>query len=271
MVNHFYTPSVTDYSETELQRVFEIVEPPVTLLGGWAVHLNVVERFQADEGRPYIGSRDIDIGVHVDPKWSHTDIADKPVGQLLERIETQLDYNRSRFGFLKQVDHETGEPLTESEAASRPMHELFSIYIDVIPDTPELDIFEEVFGFRPPDDPLLTEAFNGKATPLNDHVSWDVDTSVTVVDAEVLAAMKVRSLPERDKSHKQVKDVADLFALLWYTGPHQEMVAKVSTLITDENRAACSSVISDGLYEQSSALTGVQKEIIQNAISNLIS
>lgn len=110
-----YVEAVTILSEEELQDVISVAEPPVCLLGGWAVHLHVTDGFQEAHGRSYIGSRDIDLGVHIDPAWSVEDIQAAPVATTLERIETELGYSRGRFGFYQQFHRETGERLTEEE------------------------------------------------------------------------------------------------------------------------------------------------------------
>jgi len=65
-----YAEAVTTLSENELQDVFSAAEPPICLLGGWAVHLHITDGFRDAHDRPYIGSRDIDLGIHVDPSWS---------------------------------------------------------------------------------------------------------------------------------------------------------------------------------------------------------
>jgi hypothetical protein len=43
---------------------------PVCLMGGWAVYLTMNAKFNEINGRNYIGSRDIDLGFHIDPRWS---------------------------------------------------------------------------------------------------------------------------------------------------------------------------------------------------------
>lgn len=58
---------VTAFSESELQHLLEMASPSVCLLGGWAVHIHVTDAFHEEHGRSYIGSRNIDLGVHVDP------------------------------------------------------------------------------------------------------------------------------------------------------------------------------------------------------------
>ena len=66
-----YAEAVTTLSEDELQDVIAVAEPPACLLGGWAVHLHVTGGFQEVHRRPYIGSRDIDLGIHTEFEWKH--------------------------------------------------------------------------------------------------------------------------------------------------------------------------------------------------------
>jgi hypothetical protein len=96
-----YANEVTDFSERELQQLLEITAPPVCLLGGWAVHLHVTDAFQAAHGRQYIGSRDIDLGVHVDPEWDMETLDSKPVATTLTAVGSEMGYNRGRFGFYR--------------------------------------------------------------------------------------------------------------------------------------------------------------------------
>ena len=67
-----YAEAVTGLSEGELQDVLRVAEPQICLLGGWAVHRQVTEGFRDTHGRDYIGSRDIDLGLHVDEDWTST-------------------------------------------------------------------------------------------------------------------------------------------------------------------------------------------------------
>jgi hypothetical protein len=56
VVRQYYVPQVTDLSRQELQSVFDVAEPPVCLLGGWAVHVHVNAGFEREHGRAYIHS-----------------------------------------------------------------------------------------------------------------------------------------------------------------------------------------------------------------------
>lgn len=100
MVRQYYVPQVTELSERELQAVFEAAQPPVCLLGGWAVHLHVSTGFHSEHGREYIGSRDIDIGIHIDASWTGEEFSETPVGETISAIEG-LGYTKSRFGFVQ--------------------------------------------------------------------------------------------------------------------------------------------------------------------------
>ena len=163
-----YSDEVTEFSESELQQLLEITAPPVALLGGWAVHLHVNSPFEAEHGREYIGSRDIDLGVHVDPEWDIETLQSKPVSRTLDAVESELSYNRGRFGFYQYFHRTSKERLCDEEAAEYPQHEIFRVDIDVLPSTDELDAFAEAFGFRPPAEPLLNPVFsNGQRRNLD--------------------------------------------------------------------------------------------------------
>jgi hypothetical protein len=74
----------------------------------------------------------------------------------------------------------------------------------MIPDTDDLDTFQDVFGFRPPAEPLLKHVFkNDAAEPLTTIQSRDLPDELSIVDPDLLAAMKIRSIPERDRVQSQ--------------------------------------------------------------------
>jgi hypothetical protein len=265
-----YADAVTTLSEAQLQEVISVAEPPICLLGGWAVHLHVNEGFRDAHGRSYIGSRDIDLGVHVDPEWQVTDLKDASVATTLERIETDLGYNRGRFGFYKQFHRETGETLTDDEAMKQPAHNIFRVDIDIIPDTTALDAFEDCFGFRPPAEPLLAPAFaDEQGEPLDDYVPWTAPEEAAIASPASLAAMKVRAFPDRDKSHKRLKDLADLHALLWYTGEYGEMRSAVRDRVTAADVERFQGMAFDGLYVQTARLIGGEPDVVEQSIEQL--
>jgi len=265
-----YAEAVTTLSQEELQDVISVAEPPVCLLGRWAVHLHVTDGFQEAHGRPYIGSRDIDLGVHIDSKWTKSEVRAAPAATTLDRIESELSYHRGRFGFYRQFHRETGDRLTDEEARSQPTHNIFRVDIDIIPDTTALDTFQDTFGFRPPAEPLLAPVFtDDEGEALDKYVSWTAPEAALIAPAASLAAMKIRAFPERDKSHKQLKDLADLHALLWYTGEYGEMRSTVRERVPDGDIGTFQEDVTEILYQQAASLIGVDSTIVQQSIEQL--
>lgn len=65
----------------------------------------MTDGFREAHDRDYIGSRDIDVGLHVDRGCSVEEITDSPVAEALTRIEAELGYSRGRFGFCQQFNN----------------------------------------------------------------------------------------------------------------------------------------------------------------------
>lgn len=270
MVRQYYDEQVTSLSERELRSTFQSVEPPAALLGGWAVHLHASPGFESEHGRRYVGSRDIDVGVHVDPEWAEKQFEESPVERSLRRIEED-GYSRSRFGFVKHFHRDTGTPISEVKASDFPMHDVFQVFVDVVPDTRELDGFRETFGFNPPGEPLLRPVLDGDAgEPLASYVDRDLPGSVSIVPPELLAAMKIRSMPDRDKSHKRVKDVADLHALLWYVEEYAEITVAVLEHVSTSDLDRVAGVVDGPLYESAAALLQIDAGVVEDSITQLL-
>lgn len=266
-----YADEVTDFSEEELQQLVEVASPPVCLLGGWAVHLHVTDAFNEEHGRRYIGSRDIDLGVYVDPAWDAETLREKPVATTLTRVEDEIGYNRGRFGFYQYFRRMTKERLSDEEASEYPQHEIFRVDIDILPSTDDLDAFDEAFGFQPPSDQLLEPVFTGgEFETLNSFVEWEAPTEVRLVPRAILAAMKVRAFPERDKSHKRLKDLADLHSLLWYGSNFNQLQQDVKSHLTQEDITHFRREITDEGFENAAMLIGVDPDILQNSIQRLL-
>lgn len=266
-----YAGAVTGLSEGELQDVLRVAEVPVCLLGGWAVHLQVTEGFREAYGRDYIGSRDIDLGVHVDEDWTVDEVTDAPVSETLERIEDDLEYSRGRFGFYQQFHRDTGERLADDQAHSLASHTVFRVDVDVIPDTTALEAFERAFGFRPPAEPLLDSVFSDNAGErLDDHVDWHVSDDARIAPPAALAAMKVRAFPDRHKRHKRLKDLADLHAVLWYVGDYDDVSSAALEHLTEDDLRAFGSAIDSDVYERTARLIDVDTTVLRQSIERLV-
>lgn len=270
MVRQYYVDEITDISEQELRPLCQTVVPPACLLGGWAVHLHVNSGFRDAYGREYIGSRDVDLGFHVDPAWERDELETAPVGQSVQRV-IDAGYIPLSFRFVRHFNRETGKTLTAEEARLLPSHQVFDLYLDVIPDTDDLDLFHEVFGFRPPAEPLLANAFTENAAqPLTQFRSWDIPVAISVVDADLLAAMKIRSIPDRNKDQKRVKDVADLHALLWYVREYREIRSDVLTWVTESDLDRLRKHVDDSVYADAANLLQIDESLVEDSVEQLI-
>ena len=65
-----YADNEVYITSSNLSAVVSGIVEPACLLGGWAVYAAVNRNFKVEQGINYIGSRDIDLGFHVDETWS---------------------------------------------------------------------------------------------------------------------------------------------------------------------------------------------------------
>ena len=61
MYNEFETRISYNY----LKEVIKNLDEPICILGGWAIFFHVNKKFEKEKGRPYLGSRDIDLWFNV--------------------------------------------------------------------------------------------------------------------------------------------------------------------------------------------------------------
>jgi len=269
MVRQYYVDEITGLSEQELETVFQAAEPPVCLIGGWAVHTHVSDGFESEYGRGYIGSRDIDIGVHIDPDWSADEIEASPAADTIRAIES-LDFERSRFGFVKHFDRQQGTQISTDEVQELPQHRTFDVFVDIIPDTNRLSGFESAFGFRPPSEPLLRHAFDGERVRSLAAVSdWDVPDAVSIAEPVLLAAMKIRSIPNRDKDQKRVKDIADLHALLWYVEEYSTIREQIVSIVNESDLEELDACTDERTFADSAGLLQIDRDLIAESIQRL--
>ena len=206
-----YEKYETDISERYLKKIIRI-SAGTALIGGWAVYIHVNKNFRQARGRNYSGSRDIDIGIHIDKNWSIDELKKCVFPGLVHHLEKD-GFEWQGFRMLKNFHTETEEELTPEESRKLFAHTIFPLYIDIIVDFIHPK-FSETFGFVPIDEPLLKYVFNnGK---LKKKMMF-LGSVITLPAPELLVAMKLNSLPERDKEHKRIKDISDIFALMFFS------------------------------------------------------
>lgn len=111
--------------------------------------------------------------------------------------------------FIRRSD---GRALTEEDSRRVPSYELFQLYLDMMVDRVH-PRQAEVLGPRAMDEPILARVFD---EGMMDRVRVG-DADVPVPRPHLLLAMKLRSLPDRQREDKAIKDACDAYALLWHS------------------------------------------------------
>jgi len=206
-----YEPNEITISQKQLEKVFKQLKGPFCLLGGWATYYIVNKNFEKANGRKYIGSRDIDIGFHVDKDWTEEQLRKSKFITAITAIE-KIGFRSVSFRLVKDFNLDTGREFTEEESAKFPLYQIFQLCIDPVVDHIHPKI-KNLLGFVPIDEPLLSLVFQKKMfTTINLF-----GTKTLLPKPHVLLAMKLNSAPHRDKEHKKIKDIADIYTLLWYS------------------------------------------------------
>ena len=78
-----YREFETKTSYKYLKEVIGSLNEPICMLGGWAVFFHVNKKFEEAQGRPYIGSRDIDLGFHIKESSSDDELKDSALNQTI--------------------------------------------------------------------------------------------------------------------------------------------------------------------------------------------
>jgi len=206
-----YEPNKIRTSEKQLEEIFKQLPGIPCLIGGWSVHQIVNKNFEKANGRKYIGSQDIDIGFNINKQWNEEQLRKSEFAATIKTMES-LGFESVGSRFVKNFDFDTGKELTPEESKRLPMHQFFQIFIDLVVDYIHPEI-EPLLGFVPIDEPLLSLVFQDKIYT----VTTLFEKTVLLPKSHVLLAMKLNSAPNRDKENKRIKDIADIYALLWYS------------------------------------------------------
>lgn len=259
-----YPKYETDISQGHLTAVFSQMKEPVCLLGGWAVYLTVNARFNKEQGRNYLGSRDIDLGFHIDPAWSKADLQKSALAQSV-KILADRGFVGLGSRFVKHYDINTQEELTEAQARKKPTYDLFQLYVDPMADNPHADA-EEIVGFPLLDEPLLSHVFSG-----GKFVSMDeFGGKFKMPTPEILVSTKLKSAPNRNKDDKRIKDISDMYALLWYSEvEYRELKQRVQGILGDAAIGAATSQFTGSDYDAVAVALGIDTGQISQVINDL--
>ena len=260
-----YLEFETRTSYKYLREVIAALKEPICILGGWAVFLHVNKRFQEAQGRPYLGSRDIDLGFHLDKNATIDEMKNSALAKSLDILEKKLNFQSVAFRLLKEIHTETEEEIEDGK--SIPAHFIFPMYVDVLVDhIPQK--FREVFRFQPADEPLLQFVFAGR---MHREELKEFDKKLWLQKTELLLATKLNALKLRDKEHKKIKDLCDIFALLWYTKEKpRELQKKVMRYMPLKNIKKIIHVLDEDDYQKASVQVNHSLQEIKKVVELLI-
>jgi hypothetical protein len=246
-----YREFETKTSYKYLKEVINNLREPICILGGWAVFFHVNKRFERAQGRPYIGSRDIDLGFNIG-----SDLKQSTLMLTIRTLTEKLKFKPLSFRLVKEIHTETEEEIKEGQIV--PMHFIFPMYVDLIVDSIPKD-FKKVFGFNPIDEPLLKSVFERKEF----IILTEFDKKLLLPKPELLLAMKINSLPNRDKQHKKVKDICDIFALAWYTNLRLDEI-NLAQFVPKSSLKKCKKILTKEDYSKASTqISHTTEEVIR--------
>ncbi|MBU4493146.1 MAG: hypothetical protein KKA61_02150, partial [Nanoarchaeota archaeon] len=93
-----YKEFETEISYKYLKEVIHNLKEPICIMGGWAVFFHVNHKFEKAQGRPYLGSRDIDLGFHM-----NNDLKDSTLAQTIIILKDKLNFKPLSFRFMKEI------------------------------------------------------------------------------------------------------------------------------------------------------------------------
>jgi len=259
-----YQEYETEISREHLNAIFSQMQEPVCLLGGWAVYITVNTEFSNRNGRNYLGSKDIDLGFHIDPKWSLEELKNSALAQSVKILD-----DRKFIGigsrFVKNYDIVTREEITEEESKKRNMYDMFQLFVDPMADNQHAET-QKIVGFALLDEPLLSRVFvDGNYTILTEFGG-----KFKLPMPETLISTKLKSVPIRTQDDKRIKDISDIYALLWYSGvDFHEMKQRVRQTIKSQTITKAASGFTKEEYDKVSNAIGIPPEEISRVINEL--
>ena len=212
MSNPLYEKTETDSALDALAHITTRLPEPFLLLGGWGVFVTVNDSFNEEHGSDYLGSRDIDVCFHIDPTVSEAELRSCTFSRALSIVQEIGYFPHGFCRFCRIIKKDTGETITETAAKTMQYHELFNLYVDMMVDNLH-PLQREVFGFVALDEPILGRVFNERTGVKVNYRG----VKLMIPPPVMLLATKLKSIPNREKGDKMIKDACDIYALLWHS------------------------------------------------------
>ena len=214
-----YDSQETDMALSALGALSRLLPVPSLLMGGWAVYLTVNESFSKTHGSSYLGSRDIDVCFHIDPKQTVESLRASTFAQALSVVKKAGYIPHGSYRFCKMVRKVDGMVLTEETAKGYQFYELYYLFVDMMVDSVHPQ-HKQVFGCDPLDEPLAARIYED-----GDIVGQSLgDFEVHIPAPASLLATKLRSIPKRQRDDKLWKDACDIYSIIWHSSENYSSI-----------------------------------------------
>jgi hypothetical protein len=225
-----YQKYETDNSYKYLQQIIDLLEEPICLLGGWAVFFTVNELYKKETGSDYLGSKDIDLGFHIDMNFKEHQLKNTTMGKTILLLEKNV-FQSQGSRYYKDLSTENGRELTVEESRKEPAHNVFKMYIDLMVDNVHPS-FRKIFKFDPLDEDLLNLVFE-KTTMRMELTKFK--KLLWLPAPEILLSTKIKSVPNRSED-KRIKDICDIYAISFFSNKKVKELMKESKILLEKDR-----------------------------------
>ncbi len=256
-----YDGRETTRSYEYLQKVVSVLEEPICLLGGWAIFLAVNKNYKANTGRDYLGSRDIDLGFHLE---EGKDFSKSAFIHSMKKLEDE-GFREVGGRMVKELDFETGKELSKAEAQAKPLFDIHKMFVDLLVDYIPKSLDEKNRKLLL-DEILLEYVFAKKE---NRTELDEFNKKLWLPKPWVLLAMKTKSLPGRQKEDKRKKDIADIAAILLFAR-EENAPPKMFEVLRKDKILQSLKGISQAEIKEAETLLGVQPNSFNAALSETI-
>jgi hypothetical protein len=97
------------------------------------VYLTAGENFRREHGRDYLGSRDIDLGFHIEKDWSRDELKNSGLAIAVTTL-IEMGFEPMSFRLVKHFHIDTGQELRGEDAKKTPSYDIFDLFIDPVVD-----------------------------------------------------------------------------------------------------------------------------------------
>lgn len=260
-----YDAKETGVALEALGMISRVLPEPFLLIGGWAVYLTVNESYSKRHGAPYLGSRDIDVCFHIDPKLDIASLRHSTFAQALDVVRKEGYVPHGSYRFCKMIRRADGAVLTEEQAKRMDFHELTYLFIDMMVDNIHPS-HKEIFRCDPIDEPIAARIFDEGSMIVRELGGFQAH----IPNPSSLLATKLRSIPNRQKDDKLWKDACDIYSIIWHSPErYSSILARVKEHYPSDCAKAYSAITKEVAIRAAHHL-GVEEEEFSGIIDFLI-